>query len=293
MPASRIHFKSQGRCVPFFRTPDFVSASRSWTGLSFEEADGSGEPLPSHAWPKTTLIYVTEGCASLRWKHRGVWNDDRIEPGTVSILRRDAEIQSAVPRGAMSMMVLQLDGAQLMSQAPDDVMAIEQSLESAQVVKDLQLASILSAMRAEVHDGCRSGRLFAESISTAFLAYLAARYANAGVATSRTSLSPTDMRRLKGYIRDNLSTDISVGELAAMVGMSPSHFTRVFKASAGITPHQCVMRERVAKAKQLMTNHTLNMSRVGAEAGFASQSHFAKVFYQFTGTTPKKFRSNI
>ncbi|RXF75292.1 helix-turn-helix domain-containing protein [Hansschlegelia zhihuaiae] len=292
MRAERIQYSSQGRRVPFFRAPELASASLRWTGFSFEEASGPNEPLPAHAWAKTTLLYVTDGQASLRWKHRGVWNGDLIERGTVSIIRRDAEIQNAVPDGAIEMMVLQLDGARLETLAPDEVLAIERSLESAQVTQDPQLAALMAAMRAEVRGGCRSGRLYAESISTALLAYLAARYAaphaEAGAASG---LSPAEMRRLVGHIRENLSGAISVTELAALARMSPSHFARVFKAASGMTPYQCVMRERVARAKTLLAER-IPSGRVAAEVGFASQSHFAKVFLQVTGVTPKRYRAD-
>ncbi len=109
MSATRIQFTSHGRHVPFFSSPEVMSVDHPWAGFSFEEAHGPGRPMGSHSWPKTTLLYCTGGEASLRWKHRGIWNADAFEPGTVSIIRRDVEIQSAVPSGPFPMMVLQLD----------------------------------------------------------------------------------------------------------------------------------------------------------------------------------------
>src|SRR3990172_4678408 len=114
-----------------------------------------------------------EGQDSLRWKHRGIWHTDPMQCGTVSIIRRDVEIQSAVPTNSIPMMVLQLDNSRLQHIAPDHVLTIDKSLESAQVASDDRLAALMSAMRDEVREGCRSGRLYGEAISLALLTYLA------------------------------------------------------------------------------------------------------------------------
>jgi AraC family transcriptional regulator len=191
-------------------------------------------------------------------------------------------------------MVLQLDNSKLQHIAPDQVLAIDQSLESAQVTSDARLAAMLAAMCEEVRAGCTSGRLFGESISLALLAYLSGKYA-----TPRTSencdqrLSPAQKRSIVDYIRANLAANISVTELAELVQMSPSHFARMFKASFGVTPYQYVMRERIEAAKDLFARSSSSATEVAMAFGFASQSHFAKVFRQFTGVTPTKFKSGF
>ncbi|PNG26699.1 AraC family transcriptional regulator [Methylocella silvestris] len=294
MSSTRIHLISQGRRAPFFRTPDLMSADHPWAGFSFEEANTPGEPMASHSWSKTTLLYVTGGQGSLRWKHRGVWSVDPIAPGTVSIVRRDVEIQSAAPSGAFPIMVLQLDSSRLQDLAPAQVLAIDKVLNSAQVTRDFRLAALLSAMCAEVKDGCASGRLYGESISVAFLAYLAGRYATPSLpAGCEKCLSPAEIRTLVGFIRENLARNISVTELAGLVQMRPSRFAHMFKASFGVSPYQFVMRERVAGAKDLFASAKLSASRVATEIGFSSQSHFVKVFRQFTGVTPKQYRAGL
>jgi len=294
MNTTRIQFISRGRRQPFFQTPELMSADHPWAGFTFEEAEGRGEPMASHAWSKTTLIYCTGGQASLRWKHRGVWNADAFEAGTISIMRRDAEIQSAVPSGSFPMMVLQLDNARLQDFAPAQVWAIDKALGSAQVTRDARLAALLSTMRAEVRDRCSSGRLYGESISVAFLAYLAGKYATPQLSAScEKTLAPAEMRTLLDYIRKRLVGNISVAELAGLVQMSPFHFARVFKASFGMTPYQFVMRERVTNAKDLFASTSLPASQVAAEIGFSSQSHFVKVFRQFTGVTPKQYKAGL
>jgi AraC family transcriptional regulator len=213
--------------------------------------------------------------------------------GTVSIIRRDVEIQSAVPSNPVPTMVLQLDNSRLQHVAPDDVLAIDRSLETAQVTNDGRLATLMSAMCMEVRDGCPSGRFYGESISIALLEYFAGRYATRTYPRRESSLSARQKRTIFDHVRANLADDISVSELAAIVSMSPSHFTRVFKAAFGVAPYRFVMQQRIEGAKGMLKDAKLSTSDVSTALGFASQSHFVKVFRQFTGLSPKQYRAGF
>jgi AraC family transcriptional regulator len=295
MSAPRIQMISKGRRVPFFDAPDLSSADHPWAGFIFEEATrGSNpDPLPSHSYSRTTLLHITDGGgAVLNWKHRGVWNKDPCQRGTVSIVRREVEIQSSGMSKHLPMMVLQLDNSKLQQIAPDHILAIEKSLEAAQVTFDGRLAGLMSAMRAEVREGCPSGRLYGESLSLALLAYLAGTYTTPRqTESSAAQLSPAQRRSLIAYIRANLTGSVSISALAGIVHMSPSHFARAFKTSFGVSPYQFVMQERTEQAKDMLASTKLSSSQVAMAFGFASQSHFVKVFRQFTGVTPKQYRA--
>ncbi len=112
-------------------------------------------------------------------------------------------------------------------------------------------------------------------------------------AVAREGLSPAQKRCLVDYIRANLSSDITVIELAGLVQMSPSHFARTFKTSFGVAPYRFVMRERIDGAKDMLAGKKMSSSQVATAYGFASQSHFVKVFRQFTGVTPKQYKSGL
>jgi AraC family transcriptional regulator len=291
---SQIHMLSKARRVPFFDAADLNSAHHPWAGFTFEEAQGHTEPLPCHAWPKTTLLFVTGGQSDLHWRHRGTSRVDSCQAGTVSIMRRDVEIQSAAANRPLRMMVTQLDNSKLQHIAPDYVHTIEKSLEPAQVANDRRLATLLSAMCQEVREGCPSGRLYGESVSLTLLAYLSGAYSSPHTSESRAHyLTPGQKRSVLDYIRSNAASNVTVSELATLVQMSPSHFTRVFKATFGISPYRFVMQERIEEARNMLEGTKLSSSQISCALGFASQSHFVKVFRQFAGVTPKQFRAGF
>ncbi len=293
---SRIQLVSKGRQELFFRAPEFSSANHPWAGYSFEEGSSKTEPLRSHVWPRTTLFLCTGGeQGTVSFRHRGIWHEDRVRPGYLFMARSGSEIQERRATNTWPVMALQLDNSKLEQIAPDQVSAIEKSLISMRGTRDDQLSTLMQAVREEVREGCPSGRLYGESISLALLAYLASNYASPRhVGDSEVRLSPTQKRKLVEYIRANLTNNMSVSQLAGLVQMSPSHFARTFKTSFGVTPYRFVMQERIEGAKGMLATTTkLSASQVAMAFGFASQSHFVKVFRQFTGVTPKQYRAGF
>jgi AraC family transcriptional regulator len=84
--------------------------------------------------------------------------------------------------------------------------------------------------------------------------------------------------------------DMSLEEMAAIAGITPSHFCRVFKKATGITPHQYVLKARLDRAQQMLVQSELSLAQVAEAMGFASQSHFSRAFRSYAGTSPREYR---
>ncbi len=125
MSASRIQVISKGRRVPFLSGGELSSDDHPWAGFFLEELTTKMEAVSHVTFPKTTIFLCTGGQGAAHWKHRGDWDAHRVGPGSLFIVRRDAEIQAAWATNAWSRIVLQLDNAKLQSGAPDEVSAIE------------------------------------------------------------------------------------------------------------------------------------------------------------------------
>ncbi|MET0545216.1 MAG: AraC family transcriptional regulator [Caulobacterales bacterium] len=82
----------------------------------------------------------------------------------------------------------------------------------------------------------------------------------------------------------------SLEEMSAQAGITPSHFCRVFRKATGISPHQYVMKTRLDRAQQMLTQSDLGLSTIADFLGFASQSHFTRAFRNYVGETPSDFR---
>src|ERR1700751_1285759 len=93
------------------------------------------------------------------------------------------------------------------------------------------------------------------------------------------------------YIMENLEGSPRLEQMAVVARLSPSHFTRRFKAATGLAPHQYVIARRVERARHLLkSDDEVGLAEVAVRAGFADQSHFSFHFKRIVGVTPKKFR---
>jgi len=161
-------------------------------------------------------------------------------------------------------------------------------------IQDPLLREIAVTLWSELREGAPTGRLFAESATQMLILQLLRSYATWGkvVDSLETShvLTSHQLRSVIAYIRDHPGEDLTLEVLAQQAGFSPFHFARLFRQTTGETPHQRVLRERLAHAQRLLKSTTLSLARVAVETGFADQSYFTRVFKQALRMTPAAYR---
>lgn len=109
-----------------------------------------------------------------------------------------------------------------------------------------------------------------------------------------SGIPPFRLARVVDRIRKNLDKPLEVGELSGLAEMSQSHFSKLFKHSTDLTPHQFVLRERINRSKELLHQGKSKIVDVALEVGFQSQAHFTTVFGSLVGMTPRQFqRSSV
>lgn len=103
-------------------------------------------------------------------------------------------------------------------------------------------------------------------------------------------IPPRRLARVVEHIRKNLDTPLAVGTLSRLAQMSQSHFSKLFKLSTGLAPHQFVLQERINRSKELLRQDDAKIVDVALEVGFENQAHFTTVFGNFVGMTPRQFQ---
>ena len=96
---------------------------------------------------------------------------------------------------------------------------------------------------------------------------------------------------MAAYIRENLHNKLDVEILSKKACMSRSQFFRSFKQEFGITPVQFIIKERLKKAKLLLTHTRQTIQQVSLETGFDDVNNFIKIFKKTEGTTPGTYRT--
>jgi AraC-like DNA-binding protein len=135
--------------------------------------------------------------------------------------------------------------------------------------------------------------LFVDHITTAIAAHVLHTYGAAGNKRAIPRLAEWQEGRVKEIISANLQGNMSVPQLAAECGMSPSGFAGAFENAVGMPPHRWLLERRVERAMGLMRQTTLSLDRIAAQCGFHDARHLARVFNQFVGATPQTWRRVI
>ena len=100
-------------------------------------------------------------------------------------------------------------------------------------------------------------------------------------------------RRTLDYIEANLASKLGIGDLAEVVALSRSHFSRAFKCTLGLSPMEYVAVRRVERAKELISSTRERLAEVALACGFADQPHFNRRFRALIGMSPGRWRRSL
>ena len=96
--------------------------------------------------------------------------------------------------------------------------------------------------------------------------------------------------RAVAYINEHCSSDISLNDLSALSGVSSQYFGRIFRERMNMRPMEYISRIKIAKAKSMLLNDRISISKIAQQLGFASLTYFGIVFKKYEGISPSGFR---
>ena len=94
------------------------------------------------------------------------------------------------------------------------------------------------------------------------------------------------------YITAHWNEDFSVSELAKKCCVSESTLYHLFQNELGQTPVRFLNSIKINVAIEYLENSNYSIGAISQLVGFNSENHFRKLFAEFTGTTPLKFKKN-
>ncbi|MBW5449134.1 helix-turn-helix domain-containing protein [Cohnella sp. CFH 77786] len=97
--------------------------------------------------------------------------------------------------------------------------------------------------------------------------------------------------RVTDLIRRQYSENLTLGELAARLNVSPYHLQRVYKRTTGSTPAERLLRTRLEAAMDMLVRDDRPVTDISGAVGFRSPSHFSYVFRKAVGCSPIDYRA--
>lgn len=255
-------------------------------------AGTSGAAGPCVA-PDAHLVLVHAGASThLRWSADGRARRERFHRGQ-SLINPAGWLSRPRWDDDAELMILALDPAWLDRLAADGGRGGTLELAPRFHLTDPLLATLVERLVLEYERSGPADTLYAESLVQAAAAHVIKVAAAPGsTRTARDSgLPPRRLAPVVDYIHAHLAERVTLEDLARVAGVSVSHFTRVFRASTGRSPHQYVLHERLDRARRALLSTGAPIAQIAEASGFADQSHLTRTMRRHLGLTPSELRS--
>ena len=99
-----------------------------------------------------------------------------------------------------------------------------------------------------------------------------------------------EVAEAKSFVRSHMKEELQVAEIAAMVNMSGSYFSHVFKKEEGISFLEYVYRVRMEHARYLLESSDLKINEIADEVGIFNPNYFSTQFKKSVGQSPLEYR---
>ena len=158
-------------------------------------------------------------------------------------------------------------------------------------VNDVVISKLGSLLLPALSHPDQANPLFVDHLLMAFGVHIAETYGGMRPESRpmRGALAPWQERRAKEFLRANLQ-GVPLKEVARKCGLSVTHFSRAFRRTLGVAPHNWLIQQRIVLSKEKLRDDRLSLTDIAAECGFCDQSHFTHHFTLIVGVSPGAWR---
>ncbi|MDY6937284.1 MAG: AraC family transcriptional regulator, partial [Cyanobacteriota bacterium] len=253
------------------------SKNLAWEGIHIEKGENETFTPDDVTVPQHYFAMNVGSAFEWEWKDGKTFKTHRYETGELWVNPAGVPFSHRIDTHNQ-FVLLTLDPAKIIEALPDYPLLDRQVFQRVHKSQDKHLQTLIQALLVEAENGGPNGKLYADTLSTALAVHFVNHY---GLESpiDFSKMHALDRQRLGSvieYIEAYLTEDIGLSDLAQVAGLSQFYFSRLFKKSIGLTPHQYLMKRRIERAAKVLEREPI--SRVAYRFGFADQSHFTRAF---------------
>ena len=98
------------------------------------------------------------------------------------------------------------------------------------------------------------------------------------------------LRQVIEYIADHYCEDITSAGISEKFGYDQSYFCRLFKSAVGVRPTEYIRVLRLEKARRMLLNKEIRISKIALECGFSDVNYFTRCFRKHYEITAGDYR---
>jgi AraC family transcriptional regulator len=272
------------------------TASAGWTRVHGVIVEGHLDDFYRYNAPDPVIAFLLSAMTQVEWKRPGRYTRFLSQPGALTIIPAVTENEFRVDRWSR-WLLWTLDRDQLQSIAEQEWPSHGSRVEIVESLnnRDAELWTLGQQLAARLCSPFPGARLYAEALSTQIALQLLWKHSSLARRDGKLGerLPDARLRRVVDFINASLGSEISLGELADVAGLSSNYFLSLFKEATGKTPHRYLTEKRIERACELLQNPHCSLVDVSLAVGFSSQSHLTTVFRRFMKTTPAAYRETV
>ncbi len=275
----------------FPHPPQLSSKQAGWNGIYLEYHRQPAHKTPEHCYAHHVISIHREHPVTIEQRQNGYFQTKHLIHGDISLYPA-GQGQSVRWHQETNFLDLYLEPAFFKAAVSELGRTTDAELVPQLKLSDPLIDQMGLVLLAELESDGLGSCLYAESIATALAVHLLRRYSVRGqlIREYTGGLPKYKLQQVIDYINQHLDQNLTLQAIATTVQLSPYHFSRLFKQSTGLAPHQYVIQCRVERAKQLLVQGELTIAEVAYRVGFANQSHLNRHFKRLLGVTPKAVR---
>jgi transcriptional regulator GlxA family with amidase domain len=101
------------------------------------------------------------------------------------------------------------------------------------------------------------------------------------------------MAQVQQWLQSNITSAVSVTNLAGQFRLTPRTLNRRFKRATGMTPLSYLQSLRIAGAKDLLRHSNLTVGDIAWQLGIQDVSYFSQLFRRHSGMSPLRYREAV